>query len=234
MQTLYPLTISNSLGNEPTKLLTDAMDTYVLYQPFNIHTTIQVNLLQTLFDHFRIKYVNFASFSFKGKQYLCIEQQANTMHFSAFNHYLWKDKKQFNQFLNPEEVLKVTLLNLLFPVFKQTIDLRLVSNRKFILYADVLAFSFAENIAFQPKSVANTLLREPEIKKFVQYKKRSFLELLEAFEILHHDKLASDCKYQISMHSELRNVYWNALKNCFASHHKKAVFSAVRDHLLRC
>jgi hypothetical protein len=234
MQTLHPLTVSNSLSNQPTKLLTDAMDTYLLHQPFTMHTTIQVNLLHILFNHFRINHLNFASFSYKGKQYFCIEEQSNTMSFSAFNHYLWRNKKQFNQFLNPEEVIKVSLLNMLFPVFNKPVELLITSNRKFILHADISSFTFSENIVFQPIYILNSQLREPEIKKFLQYKKRSFLELIEAFEILHHDKLASECKYQISMHNDLRNAYWNALKPCFASNHKKAVFSAVKDHVLRC
>lgn len=233
MEVLKPFTISNSLVKAPTKLLTQDFEIYLVFKPIDEHSLIQVNILMCLLNHFKITYFKTASFNYKEKRYLCLEQTPDAFDFSVFYNHLWSDKKSFNQFLNPEELLKIELINLLFPIFHSKIEIQLRNNKKFIFSATLEKMILSEPIQFQPISINQTLLNEPAIKKFINYKKREMNELMEAFEILHHDKLMADLKYQISMNSQLRNEYWNELKKCFDPSFKKFIFSTIKDYLLR-
>lgn len=233
MDVLKPLTISNSTRNLPTQLLTQDRDIYLLYTPLTEHTTFQNNVLKFLLNHFKISYLNTAVFTFKNKQYLCLEQRANSFVFSSFYHYLWKDKKAFNQFLNPEELMKISLINLLFPIFNAPIELSVINDKKLILSGSFDSMSFDDFIKFRSIGIHNTMLNSPEIKKFIAFRKREMNELVEAYEILHHEKLLTDLKYQVSMNSSLRNAYWDELKNCFDASFKNYVFSSLKDYLIR-
>jgi hypothetical protein len=233
MDVLKPLTISNSTRNSPTKLLTEDRKTYLLYKPINEHTFLQDNLLKFILSHFKVRCFNTAVFNYKNKQIFCLEQRPNSFVFSSFYHYLWRDKKSYNQFLNPEELLKINFINLLFPIFNAPVGVSILNDKKLVLTGTFDSMTFDDFIQFEPKNIQQTILNEPEVKKFVSYRKREMNELLEAYEILHHEKLMTDLKYKVSMNSTLRNAYWDELKNCFDSSYKSYVFSSVKDYLIR-
>jgi predicted Mrr-cat superfamily restriction endonuclease len=113
------------------------------------------------------------------------------------------------------------------------LKVNIVNDRKYIFSASYDTLSFTEPIQFTPISINQSILSKPEIKKFISFKKREMHELVEAFEILHHDKLFADLKYQVSMSSSLRNSYWDELKKCLNADYKNYVFSTVKDYLMR-
>ena len=233
MDFLKPLTISNSVGSEPTKLLTKDFSVYLLFKPINLHTSMQVTLLNYLLNHFKVNAVKPAYFDYKDKRYLCFEEIRGAHTFSTFYQYLWTNKKSYNYFFNPEELLKIGLVNLFFPLFNAPVNTTIVNHRKYLLTASFDSISFSDPIRFSPFSIHQLGLSSPAVKKFIAYKKRTMNELVEAFQILHHDKLAADLKYQVSMNNELRNHYWNEMQKCLSNDYKNYVLSVMKDYLLR-
>lgn len=233
MNALNPLTISQSIGKRPTYLLTEDRKKYLLLSPIEEHTLLQHNLLKLILNHFKVSQQKTASFTFKGNKYLCLEEFESSFDFDIWYHYLWENKRKFNQFLNPSEYFKIQLINLLFPVFNNPISIRISHDRKFTVFACLNGVIKPEGIDFYQKTDSDLGLREPEIKKFLAHQKDSLVEIKEAFQILFHDKFISDLKYQISLNSNLRNHYWSELKQCIDSKHRSFVFSKIDDLLIR-
>lgn len=214
MQALKPLTISRTLKNAPTVLLTEDLTPFVLYTPLNEHLLIQDALLKLMCDHFKINRFRTGFFAFQGKKYYCIEELDGVVDFSKWQEHLWSNKRRFNQFVEPTSFFKMTLLELYYPIFGSGLRKLIVPGLKNqgVLYP--ISTLQNDKIRFNPTNFSKIGYTHPAFKRFFSWSKDEIKEVITSFKLLNHEKFLMDLKYQLSFYPKWRNVYWDELKKC--------------------
>ncbi|HTO38779.1 MAG TPA: hypothetical protein VL021_10170 [Brumimicrobium sp.] len=214
MKELRPLTISNSVKNAPTVLLTDEMKKYFFIQPIVPYFMLAYNVYTLLFKHFKVETLEAGFFTLKGTKYLCAEGHEGIVEFSEWSDYLWNQKSGFNNLLNPELLFRILLVNLYFPLFKTRIFLNLDKKDRFIVGAYPV-LQKEKGIQFEENGASELDMTHPSIIKLLKYIKEDLAKYFEEFEVLVNDEIFIALKYQVSMYPEIRNQYWEEVKKCF-------------------
>lgn len=232
MEELKPLTMSRSIAEAPSVLLTQSKDTYLLYAPINEHLIIQQSLLKIICEHFKIDALRVGSFTFKSKKYFCVEELSGVLYFSPNQEHLWFNKRAFNCFLNPSDFFKMFLVELFFPYFK-SLDKVIVTSLKNQAVVYPVTKSMFSEIAFEEAKTTVSQLNHPAIKRFFSYCKEEVYQAIISFNLLNNDKLMMDLKYQLSLYPDQRNAYWNELKKCTSKEFMTYTANLVWDYFHR-
>lgn len=232
MRALTPLTISNSILGNPTVLLTKEMEAYTLYKPVNEGIIASNEILDFLFKHFKINRLKVGVFNLKGKKYYCYQELNGAVAFDSWNVFLWDSKRKFNQFLSPKTVFFSFLVDLYFPLFNGSRRYILAGKKNHFAVHPVPRNDFS-SLFFNPTNPAQLGMTIAGINSFFKYMKDELLVYLEDFEALNHDKLKADLKYRVSLHPEIRNVYWNEIQKCFDPDFMKYTNAELNNYILK-
>jgi hypothetical protein len=233
MEELRPLTISRSINNAPTVLLTADKTPFLLFTPLNEHILIQDALLSLICDHFKIRKLRTGYFTFRGKKYLCIEEVSGVVDFSFWQEHLWSDKRKFSQFLEPVNYFKIALIELFFPFFGEGLRKLIVPGVKNQAMIYPVSNSFKESITFAPTTLNKIGFNHPAMRRFFSWSKDDLKETIISFNMLNHDKFMMDLKYQLSLYPNWRNVYWNEIKKCSDKDFLNFTSSLIWDYFHR-
>ena len=214
MEELRPLTISRSIKDAPTVLLTESKAPYLLYVPLNEHIIIQDTLLRLMCEHFKINRFRTGYFTLKNKKYYCVEEIQGVVDFSPWEEHLWLNKRRFNQFLKPSDFFKMMLIELFFPIFGGTLRKSIIPGVKNQAMLVPTSPGQSHAIQFEPTTLSKLQLNHPALRRFFSFCKEDIREAIVGFNLLNHDKFMMDLKYQLSFYPNWRNVYWDELKKC--------------------
>ncbi len=233
MEELKPLTMNRSLLNAPSVLLTADYRKYLLYAPLNQEMIIGNHLFTFMIKHFRFNKLETASFTLKGKRFLCIEQVEGITPFDTFYDFLWEAKLKFNAFLRPRTLFELFLFDLFFPIWSKPIPKLLVAEKKNRFAVDAVVANDFEGIHFSPLSISQLGMDHPSMRLFFSYIKADLPTILDDFLALYHEKFEVDIKYQLSFYPEHRNAYWNEVKQCFDPNYINYVTASVHNFIIR-
>jgi len=230
---LRPYTLFSSTQSLSSVLLTDTFDKYLFVCPLDKNLVLAQILYSLLIKHFKIQSLNIGKFTLKNINYLCVKKEDCIIEINAWNDFLWSSKRGFNSFLNPEDLIKMYLMELYFPIFKQTEKfIQFGKKDKFILNGYPKLFE-GNRVKFVSQDSSSVGMTQPQIVKFIRFMKSDFRKIIQDFKELHHDKLYSDIKYQISLFPNLRNEYWEEVKKCFSSEYKEYIDQELWNYSLR-
>jgi hypothetical protein len=232
MRKLQPLTISKSIKDAPTVLLTPELEKFLFVRPLTKELLLAQAIYATIYHHFKVKIVPVGSFQMNGANYLCSKQFEGICQVEDWVDYLWTSKRSFKRLLNPQDLFQMYLIDLYFPVFKKTNKL-LVADKKDRFIMEGYPQIEEQGIVFQPSHVHKIGLNQAAFKRLFRFNKHKLILQLEEFETIHHQKLYSDLKYQISLYPEIRNQYWDELKKCFDQTYRTFVYAEVKNYLLK-
>ena len=232
MKELAPLTISNSILNAPTVLLTKEKETYTLYRPLNADIKATNEILDFLFKHFKIQRLKVGVFSLKGKKYYCAQELDGITDFDSWNAFLWDTKRKFNQFLSPKSLFFSFLVDLYFPVFGGSKRFIIAGKKRQFAVHPVPVNDFV-HLSFNPLTTDQLGMNSAGVKSFFKHIKNDLFVYLEDFEALNHNKLKTDLKYRISLYPEIRNEYWNELQKCFTSDFMHYTKAEIKNYILK-
>lgn len=233
MQELKPLTINRSLLNQPSVLLTSDYRKFLLHAPLNQEMIIDNHLYTFMTKHFKLNKFETASFSLKGKRFLCIEQVHGVTPFDTFYDFLWESKQKFNSFLRPRSLFELFLFDAFFPLWSKPIPKLIVAEKKNRFALDAVVANDFQNIRFSPLTIAQLGLDHPSIRLFFSYFKDDLTTILDDFLALYHEKFQVDVKYQLSYYPEHRNAYWDEVKQCFDPAYVNYVKAAIHNYIIR-
>jgi hypothetical protein len=232
MEELAPLTISNSILDAPTLLLTKERETYTLYRPLNNDIKASNEILEFLFQHFKIQRLKVGVFTLKGKRYYCSQELDGITDFDSWNSFLWDTKRKFNQFLSPKSLFFSFLIDLYFPLFGGSKRYILAGKKSQFAVHPVPINNFAP-ISFKPLNTYGLGMNSVGVKTFFKHIKNDLIVYLEDFEALNHNKLKADLKYRVSLYPEIRNRYWNELQKCFDSDFINYTKAELKNYILK-
>ncbi len=232
MKELRPLTISASIKNRPTVLLTQEYERFVLYQPFSGKGWLNFQLKAFLYQHYKIEMLRTGFFTFQEKKYLCHEMVDGSVLFIDWWQYQWRQKRQFNRFLKPRALFYMYLIDFLFPVFEPS-KKWIIPGFKDRFMGHPFPAPQLEQLRFQPMNISQVGLNSVGARTFFRHIKNDLPLFLEDFMALHHDKLRADLKYRIRLSSEYRNHYWNAFQQCFDEEFINYAVAAIKNYMLQ-
>lgn len=232
MEELKPFTISKSILNEPTVLLTEEGKKYMLWCPITDNVRIIHYLRTFMLSHFKIKTFDTAKFSLRGTNYLCFEALEGVSELDEWHYALWENKRRFNQFLKPERVFQILLFEAMFPLFGGVNNKYIVAGKKNRIMYNPIPQNNYTSFRFNPISLSQQKLNNPAYKLFFSYIKDDLPQLLEEFLSLCDERFKLDLKHQLSLFPERRNELWNEINPCFNPKFKTYVTATFNDYLL--
>ena len=234
METLKPLTVSKSVYNAPTHLLTDDYRSFLLHSPLDQQTLLTHHLSRFLLHHFKLESFNVGVFTLQGKRYYCLEDVQGKLPFDDWYGYLWSDRKKFNHFLKPKDVFFLFLLDVFFPLFGNAFEKYFVEDQKYRVLSHLTAERNLNGLQFNPFTLSQLGLDSPVIKSFFAFTaKEELFHYLMDFISLMHEKFYRDFKYQVSLFAEDRNVYWNEIQKCTALEYQSYCVNLITDYIIR-
>ena len=233
MRELRPLTISNSIKSAPSVLLTPEMERFVFVQPLYQDFLLAQNLYTTLHKHFKIELLEAGVFKLKDIKYICANEPEGMISVDDWMDCLWSTKRKFNRLLNPSALFKMFLINLFFPLFSTTQKLLLPGKKDRFIVDAYPNLPKDGGIRFEPINLNKLGITKIEYKKLFRYIRKDLNRYLEEFDALHHEKLYSDLKYQVSLYPSIRNQYWNELKKCFDADFRTYAHAEIENYLLK-
>lgn len=233
MEFLKPLTISKSIGDSPTVLLTDNYLRYKLICPTNDYLLIAHRLKMQILSHFGVPFLKSGLFSLSSKQYFCVEEPSNKLIFDPLNVHLWNSKRKFNNFINPKVLFQLYLIDLFFPIFNKPSKKILLLDRKYFFSTDASIDVLSEKLIFKNHSLQQVGLEEPHVILFFSFFDKQIDQVFNDFLELHHEKLYLNLKYQMSLYQTHRNEYWSELVKCFDKDFIKLNIAQIKDYLIR-
>lgn len=215
MEELHPLTISKSLKDAPSVLLTSDYRKFTIYGPISREIIVGNHLYTHLLRHFKFSKPEMGTFSIQNKKYLCIEKNSVLIPFDPWYDYLWETKLKFNQFLRPRTLFEMFLFELCFPIWGETLPKFIRTERKMRFSFSSLPLNEFRNIQFSPLSLSQLGLDTPETRNFLSYIRDDLFMYVDDFFALHHEKFYLDIKYLLSLYPDMRNELWDQIKQCF-------------------
>lgn len=231
MKELVPLTISYSIRKRPTVLLTQGLQRYLLIEPVNSTNHVVSELYCSIFDHFKVEQFDKGVFSLNNKKYLCQKQPEGAVLLDEWYAFQWKNKRQFNRFIRPRALFDAFMVDLYFPLFGPSL-LYIIPGKKDRFMINPFPEK-SDSIEFLPVSPGQRGLGHPAIRSFFKFMRPRLKEYHEDFLALHHDKLATDLKYKISLYPELRNVLWGEVQQCFDNSFKTYTSATINNYILQ-
>lgn len=229
---LNPLTIYNSLDNRSTVLLTSDLKKYTFICTFSQKYLLATYLYRLLNQHFKLNLLSLGVFTFNNEDHFCEEIAEGAIEVDKWSQYLWCNQRKVNRFVKITNLFKMFLVEVYFPIFNDARKL-LIPGQKDQFYLSAVPFVKANNgVEFISKS-KEFLLYQPEIKQLFSMVKKQLPSVMEEFEVLHHEKLKQQLKYQISLFPEIRNVFWEEIKPCFLLDFRTKTHQKLADYLLK-
>lgn len=232
LEDLKPYTISNSIKNAPTVLLTEEGKNYTLWSPITEDLKIIHYLREYCFAHFKMRSFETAKFSYKGQSFLCIEEEEATIEFDEWQVYLWESKRKFNQFLQPNALFVSFLFDTFFPLFGGRNTVLIVPGKKNSFRIHPVPANNYASFKFSPLNFSQSGLNIPSIKQFFSYQKAELDVVLEEFLALNDEKFQVNLKHQLSLFPSKRNAYWDELRKCFEPEFMNYTTALFKDFIL--
>lgn len=233
MQDLVPLTIYNSLYNKPTVLLTTDLKKYTFIQPYSKSFLLTLQLYRIICQHFKIELLEVGAFKYDDVKYFCSAAPDGLVELSNWLEFLWSSKRKRNHFVFPEILFKMGLIELYFPLFLG-MKKWILPGRKDRFILDTAPLMYPDNrIHFTPKSIHKLEFDQPAFKQLLFPIRDKLKHIAEEFEVLHHEKLHQQLKYQTSLFPAIRNQYWDEIKKCYTDTRRDQVRDAIHKTLLK-
>lgn len=232
MEDLRPFTISKSILNEPTVLLTEEGKRYTLWCPITDNVRIVHYIRSFMLSHFKIKSFETAKFTLRGTNYLCVEALEGAAELDQWQYFLWENKRNFNQFLKPEKLFEILLFEALFPLFGGVNKKYIIGGRKNTFLYDAVPTNNYDIFKFNSISINQQELNNPIFKRFFGYLKDDLDRISEEFFSLCDDRFQQDLKHHLSLFPERRNELWNEISPCFDPKFKTYIKAMFNEYLL--
>jgi len=232
VEELRPFTISKSILNEPTVLLTEEGRKYMLWCPITDNVRIIHYLRSFMLAHFKIKTFDTAKFSLRGTTYLCFETLEGVTELDEWHYALWENKRKFNQFLKPERLFQILLFEAVFPLFGGVNNKYILAGKKNRVVYHAIPPNNYESFHFNPISLSQQFATSPAYKLYFSYIKEDLPRFLEEFFSLCDERFKIDLKHQLSLFPERRNELWKEISPCFDPKFKTYVMATFNAYLM--
>lgn len=233
MKALKPLTISNSISDNPTVLLTSDFEKYVFVQTLEKEFMLAHTIYKTLHRHFKIELLQSGTFQLKGSKYFCTKKIEGSEEVQDWIGYMWSTKHSFNNLLNTGALFRMFLIDLYFPVFNPSKKIVVPGRKDRFVVEAYPELRDGGTIKFQQSNINKAGLTSVAFRNLFQYLGENIHTITENFEVLNHENLYMDLKYQVSLYPEIRNKFWDELKQCFEPSFLTYVKTDIQNYLLK-